>query len=353
MTEDTPASGVRSETAETDHQAAQTPTRGRRWLVAVVLLVIVAAGIAGAAYELREQRLVEQRLARMADEQQRLQDGITRLQDRLMPRDEIRRTLDDVATRMAALTERQQAIEAQLRPIRRLLEGGRSAWLKAETAYLLQVANQVLQLRRDQKAAIQALQAADENLALLGDPGLLPVRKAIAREIVALRAVPDADPEGLALRLSSVAEQVESWPLSGPRPGKTTAVAATDDVEGGLERTWNSLLQVANQLVVVRRHHEPITPLLAPDEAKLLRLHTLIELETARMAALDRDPSLYRQQIDRAIEVIQKYYDADSTEVAAALSQLRELKQATLAPTLPDISESLRLLRTLNPPEVS
>ena len=352
MTEDTPSSGVRSETAETDRQDAQTPSRGRRWLVAVVLLVIVAAGVAGAAYELREQRRVEQRLARMADEQQRLRDGVTRLQDRLMPQDEIRGALDEMATRMAALTERQQAIEAQLGPIRQLLEGGRSAWLKAEAAYLLQIANQVLQLRRDQKAAIQALQAADKNLALLGEPRLLPVRKAIAREIAALRAVPDADPEGLALRLSSLAEQVESWPLSGPRPGKTTA-ASTDDAEGGLERTWNSLLQVASQLVVVRRHHEPIAPLLAPDEAKLLRLHTLIELETARMAALDRDPSLYRQQIDRAIEVIQKYYDADSTAVAAALSQLQELKQATLAPTLPDISESLRLLRTLNPPEVS
>ena len=352
MTEDTPSSGVRSETAATDRRDAQTPTRRRRWLVAVVLLVIVAAGIAGAAYELREQRLVEQRLTRMADEQQHLRDGITRLQDRLMPRDEIRRTLDDMATQMAALTERQQAIEAQLGPIRRLLEGGRSAWLKAETAYLLQVANQVLQLRRDQKAAIQALQAADKNLALLGEPRLLPVRKAIARELAALRAVPDADPEGLALRLSSLAEQVESWPLSGPRPGETTA-AANGNAEGGLERTWNSLLQVASQLVVIRRHHEPIAPLLAPDEAKLLRLHALIELETARMAALDRDPSLYRQQIDRAIEVIQKYYDADSTAVAAALSQLRELKQATLAPTLPDISESLRLLRTLNPPEVS
>lgn len=353
MTEDTSSGRVRSETVETERrEGAQTPARGRRWLVAVVLLVIVAAGIAGAAYELREQWLVEQRLARMADEQQRLRDGITRLQDRLMPRDEIRGALDDVATQMATMTERQQAIEAQLGPIRRLLEGGRSAWLKAEAAYLLQVANQVLQLRRDQKAAIQALQAADKNLALLGEPRVLPVREAIARELAALRAVPDADPAGLALRLSSLAEQVESWPLSGPRPGKATA-AATDDAEGGLERTWNSLLQVASQLVVVRRHHEPIAPLLAPDEVKLLRLHTVIELETARMAALDRDPSLYRQQIDRATEVIQKYYDADSRKVAAALSQLRELKQATLAPTLPDISESLRLLRTLNPPEVS
>lgn len=352
MTEDTPSSGSSSETAKTARQDGQVPARRRGWLGAMVLLMIVAAGIAGVAYELREQRLVEQRLARMADEQQRLRDGITRLQSQLMPRDEIGRTVDDMATRMEALTKRQQAIEAQLRPIRRLLEGGRAAWLKAETAYLLQVANQVLQLRSDKKAAIQALQAADKNLALLGEPRLLPVREAIARELTALRAVSDADPEGLALRLSSLAEQAQSWPLPGPRPGKTTT-AATGDAEGGLERTWNSLLQVARQLVVVRRHHEPIAPLLAPDEAKLLRLHTLIEIETARMAALDRDPSLYRQQIDRAIEVIQKYYDTDSAEVAAALSQLRELKQAKLAPALPDISESQRLLRTLNPPEVS
>ena len=352
MTEDTPARGSGAETATTDNQHGQTPARGRRWLVAIVLLMVVIAGLAGAAYELREQRLIEQRLALMTDDHQRLQDQIDEIRSRTMAREEIRRALGDMATRMEKLTERQQAIEAQLRPVRRLLEGGRAAWLEAETAYLLQVANQVLQLRRDQKTAIQALQAADRNLALLGNPRLLPVREAVAREIAALRAIPNADPEGLALRIASLSEQAQSWPLAGPQHREMTT-ATGDDAGRGLERTWDSLLQVARQLVVVRRRHEPIAPLLAPDEAKLLRLHTLIELETARMAALDRDPSLYRQQIDRAIEVIEKYYDTDSAEVAAALAQLRELRQAILAPPLPDISESLRLLRTLNPPEVS
>ena len=96
------------------------------------------------------------------------------------------------------------------------------------------LANSELALRSAVGRAIAALELADGGLLELGDPGLGNVRRAIASELQALRAVPQPDLEGAAAELGSLMERVAELPLRArksatpslmnavpPRPGKT------------------------------------------------------------------------------------------------------------------------------------
>jgi len=78
-------------------------------------------------------------------------------------------------------------------------------WIIAEAEYLLTVASHRLSLEQDIGTAIAALTAADQRLKQVGDPGVLNVRREIAKEINALRSVEMPDIIGMAFELASLA----------------------------------------------------------------------------------------------------------------------------------------------------
>ena len=127
---------------------------------------------------------------------------------------------ESTGTRQALKTvgDRLDSFDATLTDLRRRTQEGRDAWIKAEVATLLLSAGEELQMRGDPALAVQALQQADGRLRLLQDPRLITVRQEIAREIAALRAVPQPDTAGMAVALASMAESAERLPLKRSTP---------------------------------------------------------------------------------------------------------------------------------------
>ncbi|HEY7775631.1 MAG TPA: uroporphyrinogen-III C-methyltransferase, partial [Kineobactrum sp.] len=125
-------------------------------------------------------------------------------------------TLDQQSGRLQQLESKLQVelqqLEAQLQEQRQALariSGGDSdSWLLAEVEYLLRLASQRLIMVGDTDSAQALLKSADSILRQLDDTTLYPVRRALAVDLAALRAVPDVDTEGLYLRLSALIDQV-------------------------------------------------------------------------------------------------------------------------------------------------
>lgn len=221
-------------------------------------------------------------------------------------------------------------------------------WQVSEVEYLLTVANHSLMLERDVLTAKTALQDADNRLRTIADPGLIPVREKISQEINQLNSVSLPDIPGMAAQLSGLIEHVNQLPFVKKELALETETNAEAEKEftgvGNFVKTvWQDLV---NGLFKVQRSDQPIEPLLPPEEKIYLVYNLELKLEQARIALLNRETALFRANLDDVEQWVESYFDRESAAVSNLIQTVAELKQMELRPQLPDISASLRELRS-------
>ncbi|HEY5604313.1 MAG TPA: uroporphyrinogen-III C-methyltransferase [Gammaproteobacteria bacterium] len=220
-------------------------------------------------------------------------------------------------------------------------------WRVSEVEYLLTLANQRVALERDVVTALSALQDADNRLRIIADPGLIPVREKISREINQLNNVSLPDVPGMAAQLRSVLNALDQLPLEKKTPAlvESAAEAPREFTGAGnfLKTVWQDLV---NGLFRIQRSDQPIEPLLPPEEKFYLVYNLELKLEQARIALLNHDSALFRLNLEDVAQWAGDYFDKESAAVSNLLQVVSNLKQVELRPPLPDISASLRELRS-------
>jgi uroporphyrin-3 C-methyltransferase len=274
----------------------------------------------------------------LAADDKKLTKDIDGLLDRI---DRQGRQLEEIPLRIGRL-------EGALDNIPGVADKARSAWLLAEAEYFLRIGNAQLSLVKNADVALRALELADEKLRDLGDPGLTRVRAALADEIVALKAVPRPDTEGIVLTLGSLAKKVDSLPLSDTVPGQFTGAAQTGQDASGFQRAWHAIVDALMSIISVKRTDSQVTPLVTNDVESLLVRSLDVDLQIAQLALIRNDAQIYRNALTAVSARLTRYFDTQSTEVESMLSTINELIAADLPTELPDISASLSLLLRLN-----
>lgn len=239
---------------------------------------------------------------------------------------------------LSTLREGQKTLDESLQALHNEVGKDRRAWLVAETENLLVIAQHRLRYARDARLAIEALRAADQQLALLGDAVFQPVRRQIENELGALTAFERLDLTGLARRLGKLAADVETLPLTPPKPAPETG--QLDD--GFLHEVWRDL----RDLVRVRSTEDIRRPLLLPEHKYYLRENLRLALQGAEFAILHGDGTTFGLNARLARQWIQDYYDTRHPAVQAALGEL-DAALRIQALTLPDLTGSLNLLREI------
>jgi uroporphyrin-3 C-methyltransferase len=110
-------------------------------------------------------------------------------------------------------------------------------------------------------------------------------------------------------------------------------------------RGWNRFLGTLKEVVVIRRMDEPVKPLLSPDQSAWARLNLQLMLEEAEMAVLRGNQPLYERALNKAITTINDWYDGTNPAIRGLNETLTELAERNVDPELPDISQSLNLLK--------
>jgi uroporphyrin-3 C-methyltransferase len=226
--------------------------------------------------------------------------------------------------------------------------GARNAWLLAEAEYYMQIANAQLQLAGHPELAALALGLADERILQVADPALTGVRRALAGELRALDVMEKPDTTGAALTLASLAEVVDSLPLRQEIKVPERADRTLDPELTGTNRALASLKSAVSEAVSVRRVDEAARPFIAPEAQYFLRANLALQLQAARLAMLRGEAGMFEQSLDDAADWLNEYYDTDSMPVSSALQTIADIRGSALSVALPDISESLRLLRQFN-----
>ncbi|MFQ3788835.1 uroporphyrinogen-III C-methyltransferase [Halomonas sp. A29] len=236
------------------------------------------------------------------------------------------------------------ALDQVLEELSREQDTDEREWIHAEAAYLLRLANQRLQLERDVEGAAALLRTADARLNEADNPALLSIRRAIASELSILDAVPQVDRTGIYLALDAQQQRLAQLPLSRELEEIPARSGIEEAPSGGWQEQLSRFGQELKELVVIRHHDEALEGLVTPEQESYLRQSARLVLEQAQLALLKEEQELYEASLDKALGLIEGYYDTERSEVQAVMQRLEELKGENIQPELPDISGSQQAL---------
>ena len=221
-------------------------------------------------------------------------------------------------------------------------------WVLEETHQLLLLAGQRLSLSGDVSLARRALEIADQKLSLIQATDVLTVRRQLAVEIASLDAVPKLDLNGIVLKLSAMADQVNTLPLKGdldrPEWGRSTSETEEPTEPSSLQMVGRVLLDDLGKLVRIRKVDQTRSPKLDNAQRFLAYEKLRLQLVTAQLAVLRQRPDLYQDSLKQARAGLSDYFAADE-RVDGFAASLESLKARQLVVDLPDLSGSMALLR--------
>ncbi|NMF98985.2 uroporphyrinogen-III C-methyltransferase [Aromatoleum toluolicum] len=229
----------------------------------------------------------------------------------------------------------------------------------AEAEYAVAMAVQQLQLAGNAEAALIALQGAEARVAAQDAGQLLPLRRALARDIEMLKAAPQVDVPGIALRLEGLLERTDTLPLAfagelAAQPSVDTGdgaaaapAAATPSPMDFIQRIAHEVWHEILALVRIERLDQPEPVLLAPAQSTYLRENLKIRLLTARLALLARDGRTFSADLAQAQTWVGRYFDKRDAKVQETLSELAALAAMPVKVEQPAPVESVAALRLL------
>src|SRR5919108_6235653 len=153
--------------------------------------------------------------------------------------------------RLAESQSQQLALEALYQELSR----NRDEWQLAEIEQVLAIASQQLQLAGNVRAALLALQLAESRLARADRPQFVPIRRALARDIERLKALPALDISGMSMRIDTLVARVDSLPMAFDERVEQPATKRTgnQNESGFWKRLGSELWTELRSLIVVRQ----------------------------------------------------------------------------------------------------
>lgn len=349
--------------------------RGWGWLAVSVLVVIVAA----AGWWYMQQRFLaqeRQNALRLQESESRaasLEEQVRQLRDL---QQQLQTRGNALETRVAESSAQQEQLQALYDDVARVRGDARLA----EVERAITLANQHLAVSGNVKGALLALEGAEKQLADSEQSQAIGLRRVILQDIEKLKSLPEVDLVRSVARMDEVLSRVETLPFLGDPDapaadapgGPAMAPAATeetapeavpaeapaadepadDSLSGKFNRWYRDLLGVGSRaaaaaheeftsLVKIRRIDEPDRYLLGPDQKRSIRQGLRLQLLSARINLLNRNEALFRQDLAKSVETIQRFFDVEKPEVKSSINLLTELQSEPLQLKLPTLSDSM------------
>jgi uroporphyrin-3 C-methyltransferase len=252
-------------------------------------------------------------------------------------------------TLLEARLAESQAQQAALEALYRDLAPSRDEIALSEIEQVLLVANQQLQLAGNVSSALTALQLAESKLQRLDRPQFVPLRRALARDVDRLKALPYVDVTGMSLKIDQALASVDRLPLAMderlPLPAPEGGAPPAD--ESAARRFLREVWSDVRQLIRVEVADRPAAPLVPPAQQYFLRENLRLRLLTARIALLARDDASFQADLAAADAWLAQYFDTRAKPVQSVQATVRQLAATPMPGAAPDLTVSLEALRVL------
>ncbi|MEL3924245.1 uroporphyrinogen-III C-methyltransferase [Aeromonas enteropelogenes] len=312
--------------------AAANGSKNRSGAVLGSVAILLALGLTGGLYLHGHKNAVAQQ-AELAQLKQQLASAISKI-DQSSNKD---------AEQLTALEQTQQRLQGEMQGLQNrvldLNDKRPNDWMLAESEYLVRMAGRKLWLEHDLVSAITLLGNADERIAALNDPSLMPIRKALAEDIAKLKGMPRIDREGLTLKLAALSDQIELLPLSTvsmpeAKAEPDQAVSTNpDEWESNLKKNW---VKFTENFITIRRRDGAVEALLSPQQEIFLRENLKTKLLQAQLAVYREQQALYEDSLDKALRWLNQYFDTENSATHYMLGEIDKLKGEQIQFDYPD-----------------
>ncbi|MCF7745551.1 uroporphyrinogen-III C-methyltransferase [Aeromonas veronii] len=302
--------------------AAVNGSKSRSGAVLGGVAILLALGLTGGLYLHGHKNAVAQQ-AELAQLKQQLASALSKI-DQTSSKD---------AEQLAALDQTQQRLQGEMQGLQNrvldLNDKRPNDWMLAESEYLVRMAGRKLWLEHDLVSAITLLGNADERIAALNDPSLMPIRKALAEDIAKLKGMPRIDREGLTLKLAALSDQIELLPLSTvsmpeAKAEPDQAVSTNpDEWESNLKKNW---VKFTENFITIRRRDGAVEALLSPQQEIFLRENLKTKLLQAQLSVYREQQALYEDSLDKAQRWLNQYFDTDNSATRYMQGEIDKLK---------------------------
>lgn len=255
---------------------------------------------------------------------------------------------DDLETRLQPLLEQQQHLETRLTTLSQQIQKKPrdEDWLFAEIVYLLTIAHYRVVLAQDFEGALRILQWASKELDMLNKPLLLQVKSQLAKDMGDLNKLSQVHLTQAATDLVHYVTQAERLPLL---PNFSQPASSPPKEEVPQVDTWQDFGPViwkqVKTLVTVRYNPHAELGLLTPEQHYFIRQSLKLKLEMAHFCLLHRDAKNFFTFLQAASQWLTHYYNLQDQEVQTLQKNLETLQSIDLAPSLPDLYETLKLFQ--------
>lgn len=337
-TSTTPASSTEPKTAKATQSTAPSPTSAANrssWairfgvLLALGLTVCTLGGGFMLYQQLQQQLLVQD--AKNIALQDQLQQALLQPNQRIGQLEQ--QQLNDAKTfqELAKLAEDQNLLQDRLN---KLAQRSPTHWMASEAEYLVNMAGRKLWLEKDPRTATDLLKSADETIAAMNNPALLPIRKALAKDIAATASIKTTDIDGSVLALDALIEQLDKLPLNRAdaetdAPEDTNITGDLNDWQSNLGKTWKALTQ---DFITIRHRTADAPALLAPEQQWYLVENIRHKLLQSQLALYRYDRATYHQSLMMARKWIQTYFDTQDHKTVEAIAEIDKLATVVLDP---------------------
>ncbi|WP_413192603.1 fused uroporphyrinogen-III synthase HemD/membrane protein HemX [Pararobbsia alpina] len=361
----TPMPPTRFSASGADRPAPSGRQRGRLLLAWLALILAVAAGVGAYALNRKLDRM-ERALNDRQQTSERTAAASTQESTRAFEfAQQTDRRLSQIEGKLADAQGQQQALQNMYQDLAR----DRTQWTLSEIEQIVANASQQLQLTGNVQLALFALQNADARLSQTEGAQILAIRKAFAQDIDKLKATPNVDIAGLAIKLDDAIARIDSLPLAGEGPvpqadsasssaaastDTSSAASATAGATGGnafsnavkrFDAFWGEfgtrLLHQLSGVVQVRRIDNADAMLVAPDQGQYVRANLRLRLLSARLSLLSRDQKTMDSDLDAANAAIAHYFDPNAPATRTERDLIAQVRQASTAVELPNLNASL------------
>lgn len=215
-----------------------------------------------------------------------------------------------------------------------------------EVRYLTHMAKMQLSINHDPEQALNLLKLAREQMNAANTTQFIELRNALSKDILALEDLPKLDYSHLLASLDKLKSEVNQLPAFTATPLEQTTASSKNSEKNWQQQLQNSLGSLKKMVII--RHHTTIKPLLSDQQLIFLKQNVELKLSQAEWALLYQKPSVYLSSLEAAKKLLTENYP-NASALNPIESQLDTLSKINIAPELPDLTETLKLLTSTSP----
>lgn len=341
-----------------------TSKMGMYWLVLLSVLSIGAIISLGLMWQ--KLTVIQEQLARQ------VADGTSQAVQARTIASESQDQVRDAAARLAVVESRLNEVTLQRGQLDELIQSvsrSRDENLAVDIESAIRVAQQQFQLTGRTDALIATLKTASQRIERSAQPKLIPVQRAIAKDIQRLNTTSVTDIAGLLARIDELMRQVDGLPaINGVAPTvtatssdkhkkaslatpPTNTASTTPQAAQPWWQTWPTQMGVAisqevRNLVRVRRIDNPEAVLMTPEQTYFLRENIKLQLLNARLGLLSHHMPATKADLAAVQKTISTYFDPAAHRTQNALTLLKEAQANIQMVQLPQLDDTFAALST-------